>query len=145
MVDDNLLDLICQELDLYRLLVEEQKQKISLYLKNDLDLVKTSMDRDKNLLEGIRAIHLRLKEELDGRTLSEILVELDTSENRVLRTKIEELRRLAKELGRINLQNYRYTRSSFGFTRAMLGEIFSDNANYNQNGYLQTGGTVVEF
>jgi len=145
MVGDNLLDLICQELDLYRLLLTEQKQKISLYLQGDLDLVKSSMERDKNLFEGVRAIHQRLKEELDGRNLSEIFAELDTSESRALRTKIEELRRLTKELGRMNLQNYRYTRSSFGFTRAMLGEIFSENANYNQNGYLQAGGTVVEF
>jgi hypothetical protein len=145
MAGDNLLDLISRELDLYRLLVAEQEQKVSLYLQGDLDLVKSSMERDKNLLEGIRAIHQSLRKELDGQTLSETLAGLDTSESSILRMKIEELRRLVKELGRMNLQNYRYTRSSFGFTRAMLGEIFSENTNYNQNGYLQTGGTVVEF
>jgi len=145
MAGDNLLDLISRELDLYRLLVAEQEQKISLYLQGDLELVKSSMERDKSLLEGIRAIHQSLSNELDGQTLSETLAGLDTSESSILRMKIEELRRLVKELGRMNLQNYRYTRSSFGFTRAMLGEIFSENTNYNQNGYLQTGGTVVEF
>jgi flagellar biosynthesis/type III secretory pathway chaperone len=70
---------------------------------------------------------------------------MDSSENDMLRTRIEELRRLTSELSRMNLQNYRYVQSSFGFTRAMLGEIFSENVNYNQNGYLQTGQTFGEF
>jgi len=145
MVANNLLDLICQELELYRLLVAEQKQKIDLYLQGDLDKVKSSMGRDKNVLEKIRALNRRLNTELDGQALSDIAAAMDSSENEMLRTRIEELRRLTSELSRMNLQNYRYVQSSFGFTRAMLGEIFSENVNYNQNGYLQTGQTFGEF
>lgn len=145
MVCDNLLDLICQELELYRLLVAEQKQKIDLYLQGDLDLLKSSMERDKSVLERIRALNRQLTSELAGQALSDIAEEIEFSAKETLRTKIEELRRLTSELSRINLHNYRYTQSSFGFTRAMLGEIFSENINYNQNGKFQTGQTVIEF
>lgn len=142
---NNLLNLICQQLELYRLLVAEQKQKIDLYLRGDLDLVQSSMNRGKNLLEEIRVLNRRLTSELDGRTLSDIAAEMDSSEDESLRMRIEELRRLTSELSRMNLQNFRYVQSSSGFTRAMLGEIFSENINYNQNGYFQTGKTVGEF
>ena len=142
---NNLLDLVCQELELYRLLVEEQKKKIDLYLHGDLDLVKSSMERSKSVLEGIRVLNQRLNSALDGRALADITAEMEGSESEMLRTKIDELRRLTSELSRMDLQNYRFVQSSFGFTRAMLGEIFSENVNYNQNGYLQTGQTVGEF
>ena len=142
---NNLLDLISKELELYRLLVAEQKQKIDLYLRGDLDLVKSSIERDKSILEGIRALNGKIDAELDGRTLSDIAAEMESSVDGTLRTKIVQLRQLTSELRGMNLRNYRYVQSSFGFTRAMLGEIFSDNVNYNQNGYLQSGSTVVEF
>lgn len=142
---NNLLDLICRELELYRRLISEQKLKISLYLNGDLDLVKTSIERDRRLLEGIRELNQQLTLELDGRVVSEIAAEMDPSESKALRMNIEELRRLTSELSRVNFQNHRYTQSSYGYTRAMLGEIFSQNLNYNQNGYLQTGQTVIEF
>jgi hypothetical protein len=145
MGDNNLLDLINQELRLYRQLVTEQKEKIHLYLKGDLDRVKTSMERDKRVLEEIRAVNIQLSSEMGGRALSEIAAEMEASEGSTLKAKIEELRRLTSELSRVNLQNYRYTQSCFGFTRAVLGQIFSENVNYNQNGNLQTGQTVVEF
>lgn len=142
---NNLLDIIDQELELYRQLVTEQKEKIHLYLEGNLDQVKSSMQRDKSVLEKIRALNRQLSAELGGRRLSEIVGEMEVANSHPLRLKIEELRRLTSELSRVNLQNYRYTQSSFGFTRAVLGEIFSKNVNYNQNGYLQTGRTVVEF
>jgi hypothetical protein len=138
---DNLFDLIDRELELYRRLVTEQKQKIQLYLEGDLDRVRTSIERDKDILEEIRRLNQLLDSELDGRLLSEI-----ASENgNAMKIKIEELRRVTSELSRLDLQNFRYIRSSFGFTRSVLGEIFANNINYNQNGYLQTGETVVEF
>jgi flagellar biosynthesis/type III secretory pathway chaperone len=142
---NNLLDLICQELELYRRLLAEQQEKIQLYLQGDLDLVTSSVESDKRILKELRAINQRLETELDGRDLSEIAAEMDSSESERLRAKIVELRKLTGELSRMNLQNHRYVQSSFGFTRAMLGEIFSDNVNYTQNGYLRSGQTVVEF
>jgi hypothetical protein len=142
---NNLLDLICQELELYRMLVAEQQQKIQLYLQGDLDLVTASIERDKRILEELRALNQELDSELDGRDLSEVASTMDPAASDKLRTKIVELRQLTGELSRMNLQNYRYVQSSFGFTRAMLGEIFSENVNYNQNGYLRSGQSVVEF
>jgi len=142
---NNLLDLICQELELYRMLVAEQQQKIQLYLRGDLDLVTASIERDKKILEELRALNQQLDSELDGRDLSEVASGMDSTASDRLRAKIVELRQLTGELSRMNLQNYRYVQSSFGFTRAMLGEIFSENVNYNQKGYLQSGQSVVEF
>jgi len=142
---NNLLDLICQELELYRMLVAEQQQKIQLYLRGDLDLVTASIERDKKILEELRALNQQLDSELDGRDLSEVASGMDSTASDKLRAKIVELRQLTGELSRMNLQNYRYVQSSFGFTRAMLGEIFSENVNYNQKGYLQSGQSVVEF
>jgi hypothetical protein len=145
MAGNNLSSLISRELELYRLLIAEQKKKIGLYLKADLDLVRISMEKDKKFLEEIRCLNAQVRSELGGRVFSEVTLEMDLSESRALQLQIEELRRLTSELSRINLQNYRYIQSSFCFTRAMLGEIFSQNSNYNQNGYLQTGQTAVEF
>jgi len=145
MAVNNLIELISQELELYRLLVAGQRDKIKLYLEGDLDRVKTSMEHDRKVLEGIRTLNRQLATELDQRALSKVAAEMETTEGRALRMKIDELRRLTSELSRINLQNYRYARSSVGFTRAMLGEIFAKEVNYNRNGYLQTGQTVVEF
>ncbi len=145
MAVNNLLELVSQELELYRLLVAGQRDKIKLYLEGDLDRVKTSMEHDRTVLEGIRTLNRQLGSELGQRALSEVTAEMEPSESREMRMKIDDLRRLTSELSRINLQNYRYARSSFGFTRAMLGEIFAKEVNYNRNGYLQTGQTVVEF
>jgi hypothetical protein len=145
MAGNNLSSLISRELELYRLLIGEQKRKIGLYLKADLDLVRISIEKDKKFLEEIRYLNSQVRSELGGRVFSEVTLEMDLSESRALQLQIEELRRLTSELSRINLQNYRYAQSSFCFTRAMLGEIFSQNSNYNQNGYLQTGQTAVEF
>ena len=142
---NNLLDLVNQELELYRQLLTEQKEKIRLYLEGDLDRVKDSMERDRSLLKEIRAVNERVSSEMEGRVLSQVVSEMESSESDNLKTKIEELRRLTGELSRVNFQNYRYTQSCFGFTRALLVEIFSNNVNYNQNGYLQTGQTIVEF
>jgi hypothetical protein len=142
---DNLLDLICRELELYRGLLSEQKQKIQLYLQGDLDQVRGSVERDRSTLEEIRSLNLLLSAELDGRELSEIMSELEPTESEQLRARITELRQLTSELSRMNVQNYRYIQSSFGFTRTMLGEIFSENINYNRNGYLQSGQHIVEF
>jgi hypothetical protein len=141
----SLLDLVNRELELYRNLLSGQEEKIDLYLQGDLDQVMSSMNQDKKLLQGIRINHQLLREQLDGRSLTELTSELESSEREAVKDKIEQLKTLTRELGRLNIQNYRYTQASFGYTRSMLKQIFTDNANYNQNGYLQAGQKVIEF
>ena len=141
----SLLYLVNRELELYRNLLTGQEEKVDLYLQGDLDRVMASMNQDKELLQGIRTNHQLLKEQLDGRSLTELTSELESTEQEAVKGKIEQLKILTRELGRLNVRNYRYTQASFGYTRSMLKEIFTDNANYNQNGYLQAGQKVIEF
>lgn len=134
---ESLLTLLDQELELYRCLLKEQNRKIGMYLQGELDQVRRSMERDKILLEKLRRIHGSLRTRLQGKTLSEILATEEEANQQPLRASLEELRLLARELQHVNLRNYQYTQNSLYFTRAMLGKIFSDSANYNRNGYLQ--------
>ena len=81
----SLLDLVNRELELYRHLLTGQEEKIDLYLQGDLDQVMASMNQDKKLLQGIRTNHQLLKEQLDGRSLTELASELESSEQEAVK------------------------------------------------------------
>jgi flagellar biosynthesis/type III secretory pathway chaperone len=142
---DSLVNLVDQQLELYRHLLAEQEQKIGMYLRGELDQVRDSMEQDKILLRKIRQIHGHLRDELNGNSVNEFLASAKEARQASLRDKLRELQRLTRELQRVNLRNYRYTQNSLAFTRAMLSKIFSDNASYNLNGYLKAGNGAREF
>lgn len=134
----SLLESFGRQSKLYRELLAEQEQKISLYLEGDLDRIEVSQEREDALLDKIRFQQGALAQQLQNVPLAEALEMLDQSDRTQLKRLVEDFRVVCEELHRVNLKNFRYLHTSLSFNQIMLKQMFGDSPNYTRDGYLKT-------
>jgi hypothetical protein len=140
----SLIEVFSQLAATYRDLLREQENKIGLCLSGDGEGFEASIEAEQAISDRIQMLQSELKERLDGQTLTQALGKSEEGNDGKNRVALEEFLALVEQSRRAGARNLRYMQTSLSFSQALLQELFSGSASYDQSGYMAPAESNVQ-